>query len=117
MASDEHYTASDLAALVAYAADRGVRIVPELDVPGHTTSWLVTHPEWGAGGEVSASSTFGPHETVLDPTRSELMDALGRIFGEIAEVFPDPYVHFGGDEVRSNEWQCSAAIQDYMRIL
>ena len=115
MASAEHYTASDLAALVAYAADRGVRIVPELDVPGHTTSWLVTHPEWGAGGEVSASSTFGPHETVLDPTRSELMDALGRIFGEIAEVFPDPYVHFGGDEVRSSEWQGSAAIQDYMR--
>ncbi|MCH2336603.1 MAG: beta-N-acetylhexosaminidase [Pseudomonadales bacterium] len=115
MASAEHYTASDLAALVAYAADRGVRIVPELDVPGHTTSWLVTHPEWGAGGEVSASSAFGPHETVLDPTGSELMDALGHIFGEIAEVFPDPYVHFGGDEVRSNEWQGSAAIQDYMR--
>ena len=115
LASTEHYTARELAALVAYAADRGVRIVPELDVPGHTASWLVVHPEWGAGGEVSASSAFGPHETVLDPTSSKVMDALEQIFGEIAEVFPDEYVHFGGDEVRSSEWRSSASIQNYMR--
>ncbi len=115
LASAEHYTADELTALVAHAADRGIRIVPELDVPGHTTSWLVVHPEWGSGGDVSASSAFGPHETVLDPTRSDVMDALGRIFGEIAEVFPDQYIHFGGDEVQSNEWRKSAAIRNYMR--
>ncbi len=115
LASAEHYTADELAALVVYGADRGIRIVPELDVPGHTTSWLVVHPEWGSGGEVSASSAFGPHETVLDPARSDVMDVLGRIFGEIAEVFPDQYLHFGGDEVQSDEWRNSAAIQNYMR--
>ena len=115
LASPEHYTALELTALVAYAADRGVRVVPELDVPGHTTSWLLAHPEWGSGSEVSASLSFGPHETVLDPTSSEVMDVLEQIFGEIAEIFPDEYVHFGGDEVRSSEWRSSASIQNYMR--
>ena len=115
LASPGHYTALELTALVAYAADRGIRVVPELDVPGHTTSWLVAHPEWGSGGEVSASLSFGPHETVLDPTSSDVMDVLEQIFGEIAEIFPDEYVHFGGDEVRSSEWRSSASIQNYMR--
>ena len=50
LASREAYTPDELAGLIAYAADRGIRVVPELDMPGHSTSWLAAHPEWGVAG-------------------------------------------------------------------
>lgn len=101
LASDDAYSAQDLRALVAYAADRAIRVVPELDVPGHATSWLVAHPEWGAdGGAVVAPSTrFGVHAACLDTVDAEVLRAVDTLLGEFAQVFPDAFVHFGGDEV------------------
>ena len=68
LVSDEHYTMEQLSELVAYAADRGIRLIPELDVPGHVTHWLVAYPQWGSE-EVYASQRFGVHPGCLDPTR------------------------------------------------
>ena len=64
LASDDHYTADELRELVSYAAHRGVRIVPELDMPGHVTSWLVAHPEWGTQ-QPAATRRFGVHLSLI----------------------------------------------------
>lgn len=102
LASVDSYSLPELSGLVAYAADRGVRVVPELDVPGHATSWLAVHPEWAVSGSASVSGPskrFGVHEACLDPDNQAVVDAVGTILGELARVFPDEYIHFGGDEV------------------
>ena len=102
LASPEAYSVTELAGLVAYAADRGVRVVPELDVPGHATSWLAAHPEWALAGSASVSGPserFGVHRACLDPENRAAMDAIAVLLGELAAVFPDECIHFGGDEV------------------
>ncbi|MCY3811973.1 MAG: family 20 glycosylhydrolase [Gammaproteobacteria bacterium] len=102
LASPDSYSVPDLSRLVAYAADRGVRVVPELDVPGHATSWLAAHPEWAVPGSTPVtgpSKRFGVHEPSLDPDNQAVMAAVDTLLGELARVFPDDYIHFGGDEV------------------
>ena len=97
LASAAAYSQEDLRELVAYAADRGIRVVPELDMPGHTTSWLAAYPQW-ASEPVAASARFGLHKTRLDPANPAWLTAVDVLLGELAEVFPDEFVHFGGDE-------------------
>ena len=113
LVSDEHYTMEQLAELVAYAADRGIRLIPELDVPGHVTHWLLAYPQWGSE-KAYPSQRFGAHPGCLDPTREEVYAALASLFAEIAEVFPDQYVHVGGDEVNPKWWQRSEAVQAFI---
>ena len=99
--AEQRYTAGELRELVGEAADRGIRVVPELDVPGHVASWLAVHPEWGLGEAVTGPATrFGPHACCLDPDNPGAVRAAKALFAELAEVFPDRFVHFGGDEVQ-----------------
>ena len=97
LASAAAYSEADLRDLVAYAADRGIRVVPELDMPGHTTSWLAAYPEW-ATEPVAASTRFGLHRACVDPANPNWLRAVDTLLGELATLFPDEYVHFGGDE-------------------
>lgn len=97
----QRYTRDELADLVREGADRGIRVVPELDVPGHVASWLAVHPDWGLGEAVRGRSPrFGVHRCCLDPDNADTTRAVETLFDELAGVFPDAYVHFGGDEVR-----------------
>ena len=114
LASTEHYAASELRSLVDYASERGIRVVPELDVPGHTTSWVWAYPEWGAGKLDSPSKGFGVHQACLDPTRPEVMNAVKSVFTDLAEIFPDEYMHLGGDEVNPAWWDSNERIQKWM---
>ncbi len=114
LAATESYSTKELNDLVAFAADRAIRIVPELDVPGHTTSWIWAYPEWGAGHLEEASTGFGVHEACLNPTKPEVFDAIKDVFDELSEVFPDSHVHIGGDEVNSTWWDRNAQIQAWM---
>lgn len=113
LASPEHYTQADLVALVGYAADRGVRVVPELDMPGHVTSWLTAYPEWGAG-ETKASKRFGVHPGCLNAADESVYAAIDDLLAEVVAVFPDEYVHIGGDEVHSSWWRDHAGVQAFM---
>lgn len=96
------YTPSDVRGLVDYAADRGVRIVPEVDIPAHTAAWGRGRPGvlvWcnatgGGGSDVKLLDKYA-----LDPTSSETHALLADVFGEVAGMFPDSYIHVGGDEV------------------
>ena len=111
-----YYSEEDLGAIVTHAAELGIRVVPELDMPGHTTSWLAAHPEWGAVQEsLTPSARFGVHPACLDPTRDEVYTALAQLFDDVTRVFPDRFVHIGGDEVHPKWWRESAAIQQFMR--
>jgi hexosaminidase len=118
LASDGHYyTQRDIREIVAYAADRGIRIVPEFDMPGHTTSLLVAYPDLGsAPGPYALARAAGIHDATLDPTRESTYRFLDRFYGEMASLFPDEYVHIGGDEVSSKtDWNTNARIQQFMR--
>ena len=100
LASADAYSVEELGALVAYAADRGIRVVPELDVPGHTTSWLTAHPEWGLPGKPAPAPSvrFGVHRNCLDVGNPNALAAVETLLEELADVFPDRFLHIGGDE-------------------
>jgi len=118
VASDGHYfTQRDIREIVSYAADRGIRVVPEFDMPGHTTSFLVAYPELGsAAGPYTLARRAGIHEATLDPTRESTYRFLDRFYGEMASLFPDEYVHIGGDEVSAKtDWNTNAPVQQFMR--
>jgi hexosaminidase len=110
------YTQSEIRQVVDYARDRGIRVIPEFDVPGHTTSWFVGYPELAsAPGPYSIERTWGIFQPTLDPTREETYRFLDDLIGEMAALFPDPYFHIGGDEVDDTQWKNSAAIQKFAR--
>ena len=112
LVAQEHYSKEDLKSLVEYAADRAVRIVPEIDIPGHVTSWLVAYPEWGTEA-VGAEELlhFGPHEACLDPSNEVAVQSVISILEEVVETFSDQYVHIGGDEVDPSWWNRSETVQ------
>ena len=112
-----YYTQADIREIVAYAADRGIRVVPEFDMPGHTTSWMVAYPELGSGtGPYTLAREYGIHDATMDPTREPVFRFLERFYGEMAGLFPDPFVHVGGDEVSAkSHWNSNPRIQQFMR--
>lgn len=115
LASTDHYTREELKALVGYAAERGVRIVPELDMPGHVTSWLVAYPQWGKKNICEPTQRFGVHKGCLNPLDENVYAAIETLLGELADVFPDDYVHVGGDEVSPDWWQQDPVIAEYLQ--
>ncbi len=110
------YTQADIRHVVAYARDRGIRVVPEFDMPGHTNSWLVGYPELAsAPGPYSIGRTWGVYDGAMDPTREETYDFLDAFLEEMTQLFPDPYFHIGGDEVNGKQWSQSASIQAFAK--
>lgn len=99
------YTLDEARELVAYAGERGIRVVPELDVPGHGTALGAAYPElMSAPGPSAPERGFGVFKPCLDPRKPEVFEFLDQIIGEWAEVFPDPCFHIGGDEVEPSHW-------------
>ena len=111
-----YYTQDDIRRVVAYARDRGVRVVPEFDMPGHSTSWFVGYPQYASGpGPYTIGRRFGGFEGVFDPTRESVYRFIDSFIGEMSALFPDPYWHIGGDEVNPEQWSSSARIQRFMK--
>jgi hexosaminidase len=112
----QYFTQADLAAIVRYAAARCIRVVPEFDMPGHTTSWVVSHPEVASGpGPYQLKRQSGVFDAVLDPTNERTYALVEDVWGEMCGIFPDPYVHLGGDENNGHQWSASPAIQAFIR--
>jgi hexosaminidase len=110
-----YFTHEQLRELIAYAADRGIRVVPEFDMPGHATSWLVGHPELASvPGPYVLQRRWGIFDPTLDPTREEVYQLLDGFLGEMAALFPDPWMHIGGDENSGRHWSLNPAIQSFM---
>jgi hexosaminidase len=110
------YTQDQVRAVVAYASARGIRIVPEFDVPGHVTSWLVGMPELGSVERpYEISRTFGIWDGALDPTKESTYKFLDAFIGEMSELFPDEYMHMGGDESNGADWKANPPIVAFMQ--
>ena len=107
------YTHDDLADLIDYAADRGVRVVPELNLPGHCTALLVAYPEWGVW-PVEPTQRFGVHPGCLNISNPAVLNAVGELLDEVVDVFPDPYIHIGGDELHPKWWADTDGMQAFM---
>jgi hexosaminidase len=110
------YTQDEVREIIAYARDRGIRVMPEFDIPGHSTSWLVGYPEMGsAPGPYKIERGAGIFEPALDPTRDQTYKFLDTFLGEMAQLFPDEYMHIGGDENEGKQWDHNPQIQAFMK--
>jgi hexosaminidase len=111
------YSQNQMRELIAYARDRGVRVVPEFDVPGHAVSWLVAYPRLASGPAPQGliRSQRDDLRPPLDPTQEATYKLLDTVFGEMEKLFPDRYFHIGGDEVDGKYWQRDEHIQTWMR--
>jgi hexosaminidase len=108
------YTQAEVRSVIAYARNLGIRVVPEFDIPGHTTCWFVGYPELAsAPGPFQIERRFGIFEPTLDVSSEQVYTFLDSLLGEMAGLFPDPYFHIGGDEVKDREWRENSAIQAF----
>jgi hexosaminidase len=111
-----YYTQSQIRDVVAYAHARGIRVVPEFDIPGHATSWFVGYPELASGpGPYQVEHTFGIKDPAMDPTRESTYKFLDAFIGEMSALFPDAYMHIGGDENKGKQWMANPAIRSFMQ--
>ena len=112
----QFYTQEQVRDVIDYAADRGVRVVPEFDMPGHTSSWMVGYPELAsAPGPYELEVRWGVFDPTMDPTHEETYQFLDTFIGEMAALFPDEYFHIGGDENNGKQWKENPQIQEFMR--
>lgn len=111
-----YYTQDQAREIVAYARDRGIRVVPEFDMPGHSTAWFVGYPELASGpGPYQIERKWGVFDPAMDPTEERTYKFLDELIGEMAKLFPDKYFHIGGDEVNGKQWDANPKIQAFMR--
>ncbi len=111
-----YYTQDQIRDVIEYARDRGIRVVPEFDMPCHTTSWFVGYPDLGSGkGPYQIARRYGVLDSAMDPTKDSTYRFLNTFIGEMADLFPDPYFHIGGDECNGKEWNANPQIQAFMK--
>jgi hexosaminidase len=111
-----YYTQDEIRDLIGYARERGIRVVPEFDMPGHSTAWFVGHPELASGpGPYDIERRWGIFDPAMDPTNEKLYKFLDPLIEEMAKLFPDRYFHIGGDEVNGKQWAANSKIQEFMK--
>ncbi|MBS1095678.1 beta-N-acetylhexosaminidase [Gluconobacter wancherniae] len=132
----QYYTQAQVRAVVEYATDRGIRIVPEIDIPGHTLSLLQAYPELAARQPVLLTNAVGTacttssvnggtimhckrqadlNNAALNPVSSQVVNFAANLYSEIGQLFPDRYIHSGGDEVQDQQWLDNPTIVAYMK--
>ncbi|WP_052713021.1 family 20 glycosylhydrolase [Pseudoalteromonas rubra] len=116
LASDgQYYTQAEIKDVVQYASLLGIRVVPEFDVPGHASAIAVAYPELMTQVKpYQMEDGWGVFEPLLDPSKPQVYDFIDAMVAELATLFPDPYLHIGGDEVHPKHWQESKRVQAYM---
>ena len=110
------YTQDEICDVVKYAADRGVTVIPEIDLPGHMLAALTAYPELGCtGGPYEVWGRWGVADDVLCPGREKTFEFLEGVLTEVMELFPSEYIHIGGDECPKVRWEkcprCQAKIR------
>lgn len=112
MGSDgQFYTQAEIRDLISYAHDRGIRVIPEFDMPGHSRSWFLGYPDLASG---PGPYTLEDGDPITDPTRESTYKFLEKFIAEMAKLFPDEYFHIGGDEVDGKQWDSNPKIQEFI---
>lgn len=112
----QFYTQEEIRHIVAYARDRGIRVVPEFDMPAHAQSWFAGYPNLASGkGPYEPAKQWGVLDAAMDPTRESTFQFLNLFIGEMTSQFPDAYFHVGGDECNGKEWDANPAIQEFKK--
>ena len=110
-----YYTQDEIRGVIGYARERGIRVIPEFDMPGHASAWFVGYPELASGaGPYHIERKWGIFDPAMDPTRESTYSFLDKFIGEMTALFPDDYFHIGGDECNGKEWDANPRIQQYM---
>lgn len=111
-----YYTQAELRDVVAYARDRGIRVVPEFDMPGHSTAWFVGYPQYASRpAPIAIRREWGGADAIFDPSREETYRFIDQFIAEMVTIFPDQYWHIGGDEVEAKHWNGNARITRWRR--
>ena len=99
------YTQEQAREIVRYAAERGITVIPEIDMPGHTTAALAAYPSLGCtGGPYEVATRYGVLDDVLCVGKEETMNFVKDVLTEVMDIFPSPYIHLGGDECPKVRW-------------
>jgi hexosaminidase len=117
-----YFTQAQMKDIISYADDRGIRVIPEFDIPGHSTSWLVAYPEFSSQSKEQRKlnpenkiernwTVFNP---VFNPAKKATYKFFNKFFKEMAGLFPDEYIHIGGDENNGKDWIGNKMIQKFM---
>jgi len=110
-----YYTKADIREIVAYAAERKIMVIPEIEMPGHATAAVAAYPELGCTGKILEVPTeWGVKEDVYCPSEATFK-FLEDVLTEIIPLFPSPYIHIGGDECPKKQWKESDLAQSVMR--
>lgn len=112
------YTQDEMRDVVAYAAKRGITVIPELDLPGHMLSALAAYPELGCtGGPYEVANTWGVKKDVLCVGKEETFKFLEDVLTEMMDIFPSKYINIGGDEVPKDRWNACPRCRARMKAL
>ena len=112
-----YYTQEEIKKVVAYASERFITIIPEIDLPGHTSSLIAAYPEYGSSDKnIGVKTIWGIQEDIIKPNENTF-NFLKDVFTEIADLFPSQYIHIGGDEANKKQWIESEEVQEIMKNL
>jgi hexosaminidase len=114
-----YYTQDEVKDIIQYAAVRGITVIPEIDIPGHSRAAIASYPELSTNPDstwqvATVWAMFNRHNNVLAPNEKTFA-FLKSVFGEIADLFPSPYIHVGGDECSKTWWKGDAKTQAFMK--
>jgi len=109
------YTRAQIRDVIDYATERGIRVVPEFDLPGHGSAWLTAYPELAsAPGPYEIERSWGIFDPTINPTIEKTYEFLDALFAEMAELFDDEFIHIGGDENNGKHWLANPEIVAFM---
>lgn len=110
------YSQEQIKELINYADDRGILIVPEFNMPGHTSSWFIGYPGIASSPEnTGIERTFGVKDAAMNPVRETTYRFINAFIKEMAALFPGNYIHIGGDEVTGKQWEKNKDIKKEMK--
>jgi hexosaminidase len=111
-----YYSQEQVREVIAYARERGIRVIPEFDMPGHSSAWFIGYPQLAsAPGPYHLDTSFGVFDPAMDPTRDSTYKFLDTFIGEMSRLFPDKFFHIGGDEVNGKRWLANPKIRAFMK--
>lgn len=111
-----YYTQDEVREIVAYANDRNVMVIPEIELPGHARASLAAYPHLGCtGGPYQTATTWGVFQDIYCGGQESTFEFLENVFEEIIPLFPGPYIHIGGDEAPKSRWEACPHCQKRIR--